>query len=311
MKTRTYAFVALALATTFISASLAQTTNSTPSRGPANRGTRGGGPPRVGPVHPGFNPALPTVWLVGDSTVKNGRDTGSDGLWGWGNPIAAWFDKTKINVENQALGGTSSRSFITSKLWDAVVTQVKPGDFVIMQFGHNDSGSTNMVSARASLKGSGEKTETTTNTVNGNVEVVHTYGWYLCKYIADTKAKGGIPIVCSLIPRNDWTGGKVQRANTSFGLWAREAAQAKGAFFVDLNSIIADRYDKLGQEAVKPFFPNEHTHTGWDGAVLNAECVIEGIKKLKDCPLNRYLAASPERPKLPALPVTRPAPQPQ
>jgi hypothetical protein len=63
--------------------------------------------------------------------------------------------------------------------------------------------------------------------------------------------------------------------------------------FIDLNAIIADRYDKLGEETVKPFFPKEHTHTGWEGALLNAQCVVEGIQALKECPLRQYLAASP------------------
>ena len=63
--------------------------------------------------------------------------------------------------------------------------------------------------------------------------------------------------------------------------------------FIDLNGIIADRYDKLGEEAVKSFFPKEHTHTGWEGALLNAQSVVEAIRSLPDCPLAKYLAASP------------------
>jgi rhamnogalacturonan acetylesterase len=82
----------------------------------------------------------PTFYLIGDSTVKNGKGKGDGGLWGWGNYIAAYFDTTKIAVENDALGGTSSRTFQTMGLWDKVLAKVKPGDFVIMQFGHNDSG---------------------------------------------------------------------------------------------------------------------------------------------------------------------------
>ncbi|TAL04075.1 MAG: rhamnogalacturonan acetylesterase [Verrucomicrobia bacterium] len=255
--------------------------------------------PRVGPVHPGFNKSLPTLWLIGDSTVKNGRGDGGGGLWGWGDPIAAYFDKTKINVENQALGGTSSRSFLTTKLWEAVRAQIKPGDFVIMQFGHNDGGGAYGDNrARRSINGSGDETVEVT-LATGAKEIVHTYVWYLRQYIADTKAAGGTPIVCSLIPRNDWTDGKVRRAGNSHGKWAKEAAETSGTFFIDLNNLIADRYDKLGQDAVKPFFPTEHTHTGWDGAVMNAECVVEGIKNLKDGKLGSFLLPNPEPPKKP------------
>jgi hypothetical protein len=156
-----------------------------------------------------------------------------------------------------------------------------------MQFGHNDGG------PAGSLKGNGDEMEERPNR-EGVKETTHSYGWYIRKYIADTKAKGATPVVCSLIPRNDWTSGKVHRGKGSYATWAAEAAKSGGALFIDLNSIIADHYDQMGELAVKPFFPKEHTHTGWDGAVLNAECVVEGIKDFKDCPLKNYLAAKPD-----------------
>jgi lysophospholipase L1-like esterase len=256
--------------------------------------------PRVGPVHAGFNPKLPTVWLIGDSTVKNGRDDGGGGLWGWGNPVAAYFDRSQINVENQALGGTSSRSYLTTKLWEAVRVQLKPGDFVIMQFGHNDGGGAyDDDRARKSIKGSGDDTVEVALKATGQKETVHTYGWYLRQYIADTKAQGATPIVCSLIPRNDWKDGQVLRAGDSYAKWAREAAIAGGAFFFDLNAFIADIYDQMGQEAVKPFFPKEHTHPGWEGASLNAQCVVAGIRGFEDLKLREYLVSDPKPPKEP------------
>jgi lysophospholipase L1-like esterase len=258
--------------------------------------------PRVGPVHAGFNTNLPTLWLIGDSTVKNGRDDGGGGLWGWGNPIAAYFDRSKINVENQALGGTSSRSYLNTKLWEAVRVQIKPGDFVIMQFGHNDGGGAyDDDRARKSIKGSGDETVEVVLQKTGQKEVVHTYGWYLRQYIADTKAQGATPLVCSLIPRNDWKNGRVLRADDSYAKWAREAAIAGGAFFFDLNAFIADIYDDMGQEAVKPFFPKEHTHPGWEGALLNAQCVVAGIRGFEDLKLREYLDSDPKPPRNPSI----------
>ncbi len=253
---------------------------------------------RTGILHDGYNPALPTLFLIGDSTVKNSWDTGGDGLWGWGRPLAAYFDTTKINVENQALGGASSRSYIAAGHWERDLALIRAGDFVMMQFGHNDNG------PAGALRGNGDETEERTGR-GGLTEAVHSYGWYIRKYIADTKAKGAVPIVCSLIPRNDWTDGKVHRATDSFGAWAEAAAKQGGAFFIDLNNLIADRYDKLGEEAVKPFFPKEHTHTGWEGALLNAQCVVEGIKGLKDLALNRYWSAHPD-PRKPEPPAAQP-----
>jgi lysophospholipase L1-like esterase len=240
----------------------------------------------TGLLHPNFNPTLPTLFLIGDSTVKNGWDHGSDGLWGWGHPIAGFFDAGKINVENQAIGGTSSRSYMSGGDWARVLDLLKPGDFVIMQFGHNDVG------PLGGLKGNGDEAQQRV-TRAGKAEVVHSYGWYIRKYIADTKTKGATPIVCSLIPRNEWMNGKVRRDDGSFATWAAQAAHAGGAQFIDLNSLIADRYDHLGDVGVRPFFPREHTHTGWQGALVNAQCVVEGIKALKDCPLKNYLAATP------------------
>jgi len=250
---------------------------------------------RTGVLHASYNPALPTIFLIGDSTVKNSWDTGSDGLWGWGRPLEAYFDATKINVENQALGGTSSLSYISGGHWERVLALVKPGDFVIMQFGHNDGG------PAGSLKGNSDDVQERTGR-GGQSTAVHSYGWYIRKYIAETKAKGATPIVCSLIPRNDWTDGKVNRASGSYGAWAADAARAGGALFIDLNGIIADHYDKLGQQTVAAYFPKEHTHTGWDGALLNAQSVVEGIKGLPDSPLTKYLAANPDPRKPEAVP---------
>src|ERR1051325_7522740 len=79
---------------------------------------------------------LPTLWLIGDSTVQNGSGNGEGGLWGWGAPIAEMFDRAKIVVNNHARGGRSSRTFLTEGLWEKVLAEVEPGDFVMMQFGH-------------------------------------------------------------------------------------------------------------------------------------------------------------------------------
>jgi len=76
----------------------------------------------------------PTLYIIGDSTVKNGTGKGDGGLWGWGNFLDASFDTTRIAVRNYALGGRSSRTFITEGHWEQVRSQLKKGDFVIMQF---------------------------------------------------------------------------------------------------------------------------------------------------------------------------------
>ena len=228
----------------------------------------------------------PTLFLIGDSTVNNG----TKGLQGWGTAIIADFDKSKITVANHARGGRSSRTFLTEGLWDAVLKEIKPGDFVLMQFGHNDAGGLSDPKGRASIKGNGEETQEVT-TAAGKSETVHTYGWYLRKYISDAKARGATPIVLSPVPRNIWKDGKVARASGDYGKWAEEAAKAEGVAFVDLNDIIAKHYEEMGEEKVKAFFPQDHTHTNVEGAALDAQSVIEGLKGLDKCPLCDDLAA--------------------
>jgi lysophospholipase L1-like esterase len=230
---------------------------------------------------------LPALFLIGDSTVRNH----TRGQLGWGDPIAAWFDPAKLTVFNRALGGRSSRTFLTEGLWNKVLQETKPGDFVLMQFGHNDGGALTDGRGRASLKGVGDESQVVTNKTSGLTETVHTYGWYLRRYIADTKAKGAKPIVLSLVPRKIWKDGKIVRGNNDYAKWAAEAAKAEGGEFVDLNDIVARHYEELGPEKVDALFGDEHTHTNEEGAKLNAQCVVEGLRALPHCALVKYLAA--------------------
>jgi lysophospholipase L1-like esterase len=86
------------------------------------------------------DPKLPTLFLIGDSTVRNGRGDGANGQWGWGEPLVDRFDTARINVVNRAVGGLSSRTYLTQGHWQRVMAMLKPGDVVMMQFGHNDGG---------------------------------------------------------------------------------------------------------------------------------------------------------------------------
>lgn len=232
----------------------------------------------------------PTLWLIGDSTVRNGNGRGADAMWGWGSLIGAHFDAEKIRVENRAIGGRSSRTFLTEGRWDDVLKQIQPGDFVMMQFGHNDGGGLNGNKGRGSLKGNGDETQTITNS-SGKVEVVQTYGWYLRRYIADSKAKDAIPIVISQIPRNIWKDGKVGRESSGYGKFAKDAAEQGGAAFLDLNRLVADRYDKLGEDAVRAAFfkPTDHTHTTLAGARFNADTVASGLRDMPEVGLGKKL----------------------
>ncbi len=239
----------------------------------------------------------PTVFIIGDSTVKNGQGNGAGGLWGWGDPIAQFFDSAKVSVENHALGGTSSRTFQSKGLWKEVLDQVKRGDFVLMQFGHNDGGAINDSSrARGTIKGVGEETEEINNILTGEHEIVHSYGWYLRKMVRETKAKGATPVIVTPIPRNDWENRKIKRSQESYPKWAIEVAQQEKILFVDLHKNMSDTLDLLGENQVtgKYFYSRDHTHTSAEGAKLNALLVIEGIKAMPEYKLNQYLQKDPK-----------------
>jgi rhamnogalacturonan acetylesterase len=232
----------------------------------------------------------PVFYIIGDSTVRNGDGSGKNQQWGWGSFIAGYFDTTKLSVSNQAIGGRSSRTFITEGRWDRIITELKKGDYVIMQFGHNDAGPLDDTArARGTIQGIGEESKDIYNPITKKEETVHTYGWYMRKYIRETKAKGAIAIVCSPVPRDSWKDGKVNRSTESYTKWAREVAKEEQCFFIDLNDLIAIEYEALGAEKVKAFFPADHTHTDKAGAELNASVVIRELKKISSLGLSQFL----------------------
>jgi len=237
------------------------------------------------------NTNLPSLFFIGDSTVRNGRGNGGGGQWGWGDQIAPFFDTSKINVVNRALGGTTSRTFYRD-FWPRTLALIKPGDFVLMQFGTNGGQVNDAARARGELHGIGEETQDITNLVTKKFETVHTFGWYEMKMIAEARAKGATPMICSLIPRNTWHDGKAARSGTNSAAgWAADAARAANAPFIDLNEIIARQYDSLGQEKVNALFvANAGPHTSLAGAQTNALCVVSGLKALKENPLAKYFS---------------------
>ena len=228
----------------------------------------------------------PVLYIIGDSTVRNTNRP----QCGWGEMIGEYLDTNSISISNQAMAGRSTRTFIKEGRWDKVLSTIKPRDFLIMQFGHNEGSNpdTTKTGYRGVLKGTGEETKELV-WPDGKPEIVHTYGWYLRKFVQEAKAKGAIPIIASMIPRNEFREGKVMRASNDYGKWAAEVAAQEGISFIDLNAITADKYDVMGADKVKELFPRDHTHTNEAGARINAASVAEGLKQLKNCQLNKYV----------------------
>ncbi len=227
---------------------------------------------------------IPTLFVVGDSTAHY------DDLRGWGDRFAGYFDPNLVTVINRARAGRSSRSYQEEGAWDQVLAELQPGDFVILQFGHNDASRLDKRPDRATLPEYGKRTRTIT-LPSGETRVVHTFGWYLTKYITDAKAKGANPIVLSLTLRNHWKNGRIERDPEEYGKWAALVAHKENVTFIDHNTLIADKYDRLGEEKVQAFFLDDDVHTSKEGAGMNAALVIAGLKGLKDFPLCRCLSA--------------------
>ncbi len=230
----------------------------------------------------------PVLYIIGDSTVKNGDGSGKNGQWGWGTVIDVHFDNSKIDVQNHAIGGRSSRTFISDGRWDKILQTLTKGDYVIMQFGHNDSSPLDDTArARGTIKGIGNDSTEIYNPIRKMKEMVHSYGWYLRKFVNEAKAKGAIPVICSPIPRDNRKDGKINRSE--YGVWAKQVAEQTGAYFIDLQDRIALEYEKMDTAKVNSFFPADKTHTNKEGAILNAQQVVLGLKELQKCELKNYL----------------------
>ena len=221
----------------------------------------------------------PVVFLTGDSTVKN-ADKDKDGMWGWGAVAYDIFDPQKITVANCAMAGRSCRTFLNEGRWDKVYNSIQPGDYVLIQFGHNDVGAIDSLKERADITGTADTCHVYKLKSNGRYEVVYSFGWYLRKFINDVREKGATPILVSLTPRNIWRDGHIERRNDSYGKWFREVVEQTGVEFIDVHNITADKYDKMGEKKVAAFFNHDHTHSSLKGAKENAKSVKTGLKQI-------------------------------
>ncbi len=251
----------------------------------------------------------PVVFITGDSTVKN-SDKDPDGMWGWGAVANTIFDEAKIDIVNAAMAGRSCRSYLNEGRWERVYNSLKPGDFVLIQFGHNDISPIDKPKYRGAIATTKDTCHVyrmqaakedlskqnvidqklKANTQVGSYEVVYSFGWYLKKFIQDVREKGATPILVSLTPRNEWPNGKIERRNDTYGKWYREVAAETGCEFVDLHNITADFLDKKcgKKEKAMKYFNHDHTHTSLLGAKTNAQSIAKGLRDNKS-PLANYL----------------------
>lgn len=210
-----------------------------------------------------------TVYLIGDSTMCVYQPSPSH-LAGWGMPFANFFDST-VTIKNKAEGGESTRTFIEENLWKPVADSLRPGDYLLIQFGHNDE-----VPSKASY--------TTEKDFKAN----------LTRFIAEARNKGANPVLITPVARRKFDGsGNVQDVHTTYAALVRDIAIEYKVPLIDLNKKSQELLQELGPEKSKSLFlgvgvnpyypPNEEdiTHFTELGASKIAEIVMAEIKALK------------------------------
>lgn len=216
------------------------------------------------------------LYLAGDSTMCDYAEKRAP-LTGWGTALKSLV-KPGVNVTNLAMGGRSSKSFITEKRWDKILASAKPGDFVIIQFGHNDAHK-------------GKKNLYRFTDPNS------TYREYLKIYISQAREKGLIPVLCThtVLCRFLPDGSIGDRESGAYVTACREVAKETGCDFVDLNAYAREKLAAMGEEKAlrlymtlaKGEFPNypdgrkDACHLRAEGAEFYAKGFVELAKKQK------------------------------
>ncbi|WP_257669695.1 rhamnogalacturonan acetylesterase [Parapedobacter tibetensis] len=262
-----------------------------------------------------MQPPRPTVYIIGDSTVRNTHEVQQ----GWGSHLADYLDTSRVRVDNNAMAGRSTRTFIKEGRWAKVCSLLHKGDYVLIQFGHNEGSEPDTTRAgyRGVLRGTGdeakqekvhfidlnkrtadkydqmgadEEAKEIYNPITRQQETVYTYGRYLAAFVQEAKSKGATVYICSPIPRNNWKGGTVATSTESYPQWAKQIAEQQDAYYIDLHERIVTKYNGMGSAKVQAYFTEaDHTHTNETGARMNAKTVAETIASLVQNPLKEYL----------------------
>lgn len=220
--------------------------------------------------------AVITIYLIGDSTVCNYAASAYP-MTGWGQMLPYFFNSANVKIDNRAIGGRSSRSFYEEGRWTAVKNALVAGDYLFIQFGHNDRDFS--------------KAERYTS--------VEDYKKFLTIYVNESRAKGAIPVLVSPMVMNAWNNGTMRNVFTETGNNYRggmlEVATALKVPFIDLNMKSWNLYKGLGQNYISRFvyhtypageYPNypdgisDGTHFQEMGAIENARMVVQGISEL-------------------------------
>ncbi len=207
---------------------------------------------------------VPTLFLLGDSTVA---DQPREPYNSWGQMLTRFF-KPGVAVANHAQSGESLRSSLGARRLDKVLSLMKPGDYLFIQYGHNDQ----------KEKGEG-------------VGAFTTYKASLKHYIDETRERGGIPVLITSMHRRTFDNeGKITDSHGDYDDAVREVAREGNVVLIDLHAMSKSFYEALGPEASKQAFaPNDNTHHNNYGSYQLAQCIVESIR-VQDLGLKKYLA---------------------
>src|SRR5438132_1241100 len=196
---------------------------------------------------------VPTIYLLGDSTVC---DQPSEPYNSWGQMLTRFF-KPGIAIANHAESGESLRSSLGAHRLDKVLSTMKRGDYLIIQYGHNDE----------KEKGEG-------------VGPFTTYKADLKKFIAETRKRGGIPVLVTPVQRRTFDqAGKITNSHGDYPEAVRQLAREENVPLIDLNVMSKTLYEAWGAEPSKrAFAPNDNTHHDNYGSYELAKCVVKGIR---------------------------------
>ena len=210
------------------------------------------------------------VYLIGDSTMSD-KDIRKYPETGWGMPFRYYFDST-VTVVNRAMNGRSTKSFLAENRWQSVYDSLQPGDYVLIQFGHNDEAK--------------EKKERYTPAEEFKAN--------LKQFIRQTRSKNAVPILFSAVARRRFKDGHIEESHPVYAALAKETAREENVFFIDLNEKSKALLDSFGEQqstllylqlaaGENPNYPEgvkDNTHFSELGARKIAQLVINEIRNL-------------------------------
>jgi lysophospholipase L1-like esterase len=212
---------------------------------------------------------VPTIYLLGDSTVC---DQPREPYDSWGQMLTRFF-KPGIAIANHAESGESLRSSLGAKRLDKVLSVMKPGDYLLIQYGHNDE----------KEKGEG-------------IGAFTSYKADLKKFVAGARQRGAIPVLITPVQRRTFDqDGKITNSHGDYPEAVRQAAKEERVALIDLNAMSKPLYEAWGVEPSKrAFAPNDNTHHNNYGSYELAKCIVEGIRA-NQFDLRKYLVTDVPR----------------